>query len=202
MATLTLDDWRARIEAMGAGGFGRVVGKVMRANAFDAEAIAKAGVTAGGFSGLKVRTGRLRQSIAGRYKAGPAVHDIVLSAGGARAGKEVRYAAIHEYGGTVRPKNGRYLRIPMGAAVTGAGVDRFTTPLRQSGAGLFRVQKAEDGRLFLVKTVGKGKGQPWYRLVTSARIPARPYLHPTIERVKLRIGPDIVAAAVKAVGGA
>lgn len=36
------------------------------------------------------------------------------------------YARVQEYGGTITPKNSRYLTIPVGKALTAAGVPRFT----------------------------------------------------------------------------
>lgn len=39
---------------------------------------------------------------------------------------KAKYGAIQEFGGTIRPVHGRYLTIPIGDALTGNGVARFT----------------------------------------------------------------------------
>jgi len=54
---------------------------------------------------------------------------VVLSAGGRVGGAPVKYARIHEYGGTITPKRGRYLVFSLDArARTPAGVPRLQTP--------------------------------------------------------------------------
>jgi phage gpG-like protein len=155
-------------------------------------------------SRLKVRTGRLSQSIAGKIEPGSTSDAIklTLSAGGRVAGgADVKYAATHEFGATITPKNSKMLRIPIpgGPALTRAGVDRFATPLRATGAGQFAIQKS-GGKLYLINTAAKGKAaaRPWYVLRYSVKIPARPFMGPAFEAVKATI-PDVVAKSIRRV---
>lgn len=142
---------------------------------------------------LKVRSGLLRRSIQGRVDAGATDPRLTLSAGGRIGAKDVVYAAIHEFGGVVRPKNAKALRIPLpgGPALTGAGVDRYATPLRQTAGGMFRLVKF-GGRAFLSK-IGRGGGIA-YVLVMQSRIPSRPYLRPGFDRVAAEVPKRLVAA--------
>ena len=152
---------------------------------------------------LRVRTGRLSQSIAGKIEPGSSSDAVklTLSAGGrVAAGGDVKYAATHEFGATITPKNAKMLRIPFpgGPALTGAGVDRFATPLRATGAGIFAIQKTAGGKLVLVNTAAKGKsaGRPWYILKQSVKIPARPFLRPAFDEVAATI-PAVIEKAIR-----
>ena len=127
------------------------------------------------------RTGNLIGSIAASSLAETEGIGILLRAGGRTAsGERVPYAGIHEFGGTVKGRP--YLRIPLDAAKTAAGVDRFASPLRQTGAGLFRLQEIK-GTLFLFRT-DEEDGPPWYVLKRSAKIPKRPYLRPALTKAQ------------------
>ena len=152
---------------------------------------------------LRVRTGRLSQSIAGKIEPGSASDAVklTLSAGGrVAAGADVKYAATHEFGATITPKNAKMLRIPFpgGPALTGAGVDRFATPLRATGAGIFAIQKTAGGKLVLVNTAARGKAasRPWYILKQSVKIPARPFLRPAFDEVAATI-PAVIEKAIR-----
>lgn len=143
---------------------------------------------------LQIRTGRLINSITAGVTPAPgqkAAWDVNLRAGGRAKGADVPYAAIHEYGGVIRPKNGAYLRIPLGAAVTAAGVDRFATPLRATGAGLFGVVKSKGGSLLLQH---RPSGAPWYLLVPEVRMPARPFMRPAFNEVVPQIAGRVETA--------
>lgn len=149
-------------------------------------------------STLHVRSGNLRRSILGTSTAEPGrALSVSLAAGG--GDRHVRYARIQEKGGTVTPKRGKYLRIPLKAAKTAAGVDRYAGPLRQALPGLF-VLRAKSGKLFLVRAKGKGKNRGLeflYLLVASSTIPGRPYLLPSMDDVaaslRRNLGPAIRA---------
>jgi hypothetical protein len=152
---------------------------------------------------LAVRTGRLRQSIRGSVNSpGGGVIDVSLRAGGRVGNKSVPYAAAHEFGATIRPRRARMLRIPLPAALTGAGVDRFATPLRQTGAGLFYLRRSRRGSLILFHRV---TGEPWYVLKDKTRIPERPYLRPSLleagRDVPARIAKRLSAALTASAGG-
>lgn len=72
---------------------------------------------------LDARTGNLRRSIfheVGRLGDGDAFAKIGADI------KKAPYARVHELGGIIRAKNGRFLTIPLSAARTGKGVARFS----------------------------------------------------------------------------
>lgn len=63
---------------------------------------------------LKVRTGMLRASMQWRVFSNKSIASIIGIAGsGVLDGKRVKYADIHEVGGVIRPKHGKYLKIPI-----------------------------------------------------------------------------------------
>jgi len=156
---------------------------------------------------LRVRTGRLSQSIAGKIEPGTTSDAVklTLSAGGrVAAGGDVKYAATHEFGATITPKNAKMLRIPFpgGPALTGAGVDRFATPLRATAAGQFTLA-GWGNRMYLISTnraqTGRGKNArmgPWYILKQSVKIPARPFLRPAFDEVAATI-PAVIEKAIR-----
>jgi phage gpG-like protein len=77
-------------------------------------------------------------------------------------GTNVEYGPIHEFGGTIRAKNGKYLAIPIGS-LKGSPV----------GKGL-HLRKTRGNTLLLVDSAGEAQ----YVLKQSVTIPARPYLRP------------------------
>jgi len=122
-------------------------------------------------SGLHVRSGDLRRSMA----AMAVEEDSHGIRGGMVAGQGLPYAPIHEHGGTIVPKNGTYLTIPIGEALTDAGVARFgALDAEAEGYKTFVrnniIFGVKDGQLF-----------PLFILVTSVTIPARPFVGPTLD---------------------
>lgn len=107
---------------------------------------------------MKVRSGALKRSIQQEVKGTDfrTLSASVFSAQGSGA-KEVVYAPIQEYGGTVRAKNayknvpgGPYLNIPIADNLTGAGVMRESAKMVfMSGQG--RIAKAKSGRWLVFK---------------------------------------------------
>lgn len=99
------------------------------------------------------------------------------------------YMRVLAYGGTIRPKNGRYLTIPLEAARTPSGVARFSArdviadPAAHGFSGTF----FRDGVLFGSKykrktvegqsvSVEGGKVVPLFALKESVQMPQRNYL--------------------------
>lgn len=142
-------------------------------------------------SGLHVRTGALKSSI----QALPVTqteHEII---GKVVAGQKLKYAAVQEFGATIRPKKARFLAIPLRAAKTASGVARFAP--RQAEAAGYTGTFVSHGILF-----GKQGGQavPLFVLKRSVRIPARPYMRPALAVMRPKIEDGIravVAAAAK-----
>jgi len=81
-------------------------------------------------------------------------------------GTDLEYGAIHEFGGTIRPKNAKYLAIPVGSYKD--------SPRKHPG---LKLRKTRNGNLVLVSP----SGQVQYVLKSSVEIPARPYLRPAID---------------------
>ena len=171
-------DVAARLRRLGSDGLRRVVEQAMVATALKGEQAAKDTVRAV----TVTRTGNLYGSITGFVRAGSDGPEAVIRAGGrSPSGTWLGYARTIEYGsdGPIIPTRGRYLRIPLPPARTGAGVDRFGGPLRTMAPGLFRVIKAKTtGKLYLKHIPS---GELWYRLVESVTIRARPFLRPGAE---------------------
>jgi hypothetical protein len=102
---------------------------------------------------LRRRTGDLARMSRWRTEIG-------YAGGGAGNGYKVSiildstpYAVIHEDGGSIVPKTGKYLTVPMPAAMTKAGVLRKPATSWQDTT----VIKLQDKRLFIVKLRGKDK---------------------------------------------
>jgi phage gpG-like protein len=122
-----------------------------------------------------------------------------LTIGGEVRGVTVKYARIHEFGGTITPKKAQYLAIPMAAAKTGTGVSRYESPRQVPGLFVF---KSKAGNLLLARREGKkGKLKLFFVLKKSVKIPARPYLGPAVNAIKPTVKDRLMAAVLKAVAG-
>lgn len=124
-------------------------------------------------SSLGVRTGDLRRSFVFVCR-GEKLKDIE-----GRFQTRSKYAAIHEHGGVVRAKSGKFLRVPIknGPALTPAGVNRYHGSFRRSAPSdhSFYVIRSDSGNLLLMgkKKKSGAKPKPWYTLVKSVTIPKR-----------------------------
>ena len=111
-------------------------------------------------------------------------------------GNALEYAALHEYGGTITPKNGQYLAIPLGAAKTKRGVGRGGP--RDYGDDLIVIRSKRGNLLLVRRPMGKAVGiEPLFVLVKSVKIKARPSLRPAVNRVRA-VTEHLAAAAVRA----
>ena len=135
---------------------------------------------------LKENTGRLKGSLNHEEKA----DSLEVSAGG---GPEVDYAAIHNFGGVIRPKKKKFLTIPF----PGGPADK-PVPLRASD---FTDTFVAKGIIFQrKKKVKKAKNAqiiPLFILKKSVTIPARPYMfleESDVEYLKESIA-DFIAGA-------
>lgn len=81
-------------------------------------------------------------------------------------GTNLEYGAIHEFGGTIKPKNAKYLAIPVGS-YTGS-------PKKYSD---LKVKKTGRGNLVLIDASNRVQ----YVLKSSVEIPPRPYLRPALD---------------------
>lgn len=193
---------------LGSGGMRRIVRKAVEAAGLSAQAHAQQAVTGG--APLHTRSGRLRQSIGYRVEEETGGVVLHLHAGGSGGRGEVRYAATQEYGATIRPVKGKFLAIPVGPALTGAGVARVAprdlplrfVPTRRGGVLVLKTdQRSASGRL----TRQGRAGTVYFVLVREVTIPSRPYLRPALEDAARKLGPTLsehVRTAVLGRGGA
>jgi len=154
---------------------------------------------------LRVRTGYLRRSIVGSVEDDTEGLETTIHwrAGSDKGARPVRYAALQEYGGTVRPKRGRYLAWPWpgGPAETPAGVPRYHSPRDVPG---LRFVLTNHGNGLLVKDAGRGqtaRTEIWYILSRKVTIPEHRYMRdavqPTIEDFKLNLAKRLVALVAR-----
>ena len=177
---------------------------------------------------LRVRTGAGRRSIFHRVDVGAdeTVDDVVLKVG-ADLGT-ARYMRLLALGGIIRPKQGRYLTIPIGEAKTASGVPRFTArelienpqafgydstffhkSILFGVKGRFR-RRTIEGQRVQVRQGSIGTVVPLFVLRTSVTIPSRNYLmaardrlRPAVEDELRGIGQKLVQVLVteKGTGG-
>jgi hypothetical protein len=198
-----LEQFQHDLKVLGTGGVRRIVLKVVQTAGLSAQAKAQAAVTGG--NPLHTRSGRLRQSIGYRVQDQTNAVLLHLYAGGGGRG-EVKYAASHEYGATIRPVRGKFLAIPVGPALTGAGVARFSPrdlqlrfiATRSGGILVLKTeQRTAGGRL----KRGGAVGTPYFVLVREVTIPKRPYLRPALEDAAHKLGPELAQHVRTAVLG-
>lgn len=190
----------ARLQALGGSGLRNALRPVVLDAVVDLEGRAKDNITARMFQ----RSGHLRRSIAASAEdVGTDVYLHLRAGGTTSQGRSVVYARIQEEGGVIRPRNAKYLRIPLKPARTRAGSDRYATPLRITGAGQF-VCVLVNNRLFLYKVTDQGnKSQkPWY-VLTKGPITVRPryFLRDARDSVARELPGRIQEAVAMAVAG-
>lgn len=193
---MTWEELRQRVAAMGATGLQGAIADTARDARIDMEAYGKDHVLAR----FRQRNGHLRGSV-----VASSVHDgtsatITVRAGGTQAGSApLAYARAQEDGATIRPVNGRYLRIPLRAAQTAAGVDRRATPLRLTAPDEFFAWKSpRTGKLFLRR---REDGAFWYLLTEGpVTIQGRHYLRDARDRVQAE-APALFAQHIRARAG-
>lgn len=125
-----------------------------------------------GGDGLRRRTGALARSFKSVVR-GEGLRDLEAVA----FSEGVPYAAIHEFGGVIKPKKARWLTIPLDYVKTKAGVPRYTAreiianpSLGNLESTFFRVTK--KGNLVLFGATGKDI-TPLFALKKEVRIEAR-----------------------------
>lgn len=130
-------------------------------------------------SGLHVRTGRLLNSVTKKIDdSGDTITGEVGTEG-------VPYASIHEFGGTIKPKNAKALTIPLDGNRRNDGSPIITI------SEVFNTKKAFVTRngVVLLKN-GKTSVQPMFVFKKSVDIPARPYMAPALAAKKDQILKD------------
>lgn len=152
---LGVDEARERLKATGRG-IDEEQTRAVRAAAIVVENEVKRQLTN---RSLNVDTGSLRASFTSAvFVVGGEVRGVV--------GSPLKYARIHETGGTIRPKNARALTVPLSLKARRGRAQDF--------ADAFILNTA-DGRAFLVQPDGDGL-EFLYVLKDQVTIPRRPYL--------------------------
>ncbi len=128
---------------------------------------------------LKVRSGLLRNSI-GSYSFGRQNEIVGRVGSGVRSGQPVKYASILETGGIIKPVRAKMLAIPIGAALTPAGVARFTpNDIRRNSF----IKRSKNNNLLIFMKEGK-KIIPVFVLKNQVKIPAFKYLSKSLAQSK------------------
>ena len=159
---ITLQQRAAQLDALVQGGLVRHLHQEVVAASIEGESHAKKLAT----QRLRVRTGRLRASIQAEVQESANTLRLTLRAGQ----KQIPYAALQEYGGTITPKGGRFLAIPADVAQTGAGVSRYSSPRDVPGLRFVSIRGGAAG--LLVKDLGgkNTRSQIWFYLVRRVRV--------------------------------
>ncbi|MDR4483826.1 MAG: HK97 gp10 family phage protein [Nitrospirales bacterium] len=97
-----------------------------------------------------------------------------------RVGSNLVYAPIHEFGKRVKPTRSKYLTIPLDAAKTAAGVQRFSA---RKAPGPTFVKRSKKGNLIIFRNAG-GNLIPLFLLRKSVKIPKRPIWRPSLVEVR------------------
>lgn len=117
---------------------------------------------------LNSRSGMLKKSI-GYRTSGSTLGDLSISV----FSSGLAYSNLQEYGGTITPKKGKYLAIPLRPALAANGVSRRGGP-RAYPDGFFFTSK--KGNLLFGITKGKGKNAqivPLFLLKDRVTVPPR-----------------------------
>jgi phage gpG-like protein len=146
---------------------------------------------------LHRRTGNLARSMGFRIERDASgVIESQIGSGASLKTARMSYANIHETGGTIRPVRAKMLAIPIGEALTPAGVARFTPRgIERAGYDGSFVRKSRMGNLILFGKVGSGIGLrvvPLFLLKDKVNIPARKYMSRTVEQTKDQVVQDII----------
>jgi hypothetical protein len=117
---------------------------------------------------LNRRTGSLARSVVGRALR---VNGIPAMEIGIFGGPAARYAGIQEHGGVIVPKRAKALAMPVGGALTAAGVPRWASPRDYPGELRF-----VPGHRGIGVLVDANTGEVLWRLLRKVVIKPRHYL--------------------------
>lgn len=130
---------------------------------------------------LNVRTGRLRTSVGSRIDVESGELTAVIGSG-VRQGNRVKYAGIHEGGGTIVPRIKQWLTVPLDAAKTAAGAPRFSAQDVRHGRTKYTGSFIHNGIIFgVMRKSKKSSITPLFVLKQSVRIRASHYLSRTAQ---------------------
>jgi len=140
---------------------------------------------------LQVRTGSLRRDVdlADVETSGRTITGSVVM----RAGASEAYQKIQEFGGTITPKKGKALAIPLPGALTGSGVikGKYNTDNLRS-LNLTFIKNDKTGKAILAEVIQmktKSKVTPLFALVPSVTIKGAHYMEDGMTLLRLEL-PD------------
>jgi hypothetical protein len=193
METLTPEEFAERLrEAADKGGFHRSLVAEFKAAALQMEAAAKVNAK----TRMGQPTGRLAASIAGVTREKPGGVESAVGSGSDHARAPVVYARIQELGGEVRPKRGKYLAIPIGAArLPRGGAVYSTARLDPTPMAFVRSLKGQP------LLVDAATAEPRYLLRTLVRIRPKFYLRDAVETIAPQLEGSLVSLLARVLGG-
>lgn len=160
---------------------------------------------------LSARTGMLQRSwtagpvTAEQMDSGEAVRVVIdplaqkdSPGGGIKTGSSMPYAAIHEFGGDIKPVKAKALTIPIAANLTAAGVPRYATAQELKdhfGADKVFLMKREGKAPLLMAQTGAKTVKPFFVLSKGVKIPARKYVSEALKNAE----PEASAALKRAI---
>ncbi len=141
---------------------------------------------------LRRRTGKLAQSIQWRVQKTD-VGLVAFVGANVLTGRRVPYADILETGGTITAKKGKFLAVPLRAALTGAGTTKAPSP-RDFPNTFFR--RTKQGRPIIFQKNGN-RIVPLFILFKRVNIKPYKYMSTTLAQVKPMIKKIMEEAAYK-----
>lgn len=152
---------------------------------------------------LHRRSGRLGNTIAGGVDDTVTGFGFYLRGGG----DEIRYGRIQEQGGTVTPKKGKFLAIPVGPALHTSGIPKFNSPRDVGDLRFVSIHGGAAG-LLVKDFAGRGKqgtgarSEVWYRLVRKVEIKPKHFLRDGFNESLVGLDARLGAAVTAALEGA
>lgn len=136
---------------------------------------------------LNVRSGALRSGMRHRK----------LGVGRWRVSNNLPYAQAHEDGATITPKRGKYLAIPVGKALTPAGVARYKSP--RQVPDLAYIPRRGKSPLLAKKKRGGGL-DVYYVLVKQTTLRKRRWMGSAFQERKDKIDERVAQIAKRSLG--
>jgi hypothetical protein len=155
---------------------------------------------------LMVRTGTLRRYITATLTSQLSEDDTGVRTGLPKGDTEAKIARVHDEGATIRPTMHQFLRVPLQAATTSAGVDRYAglhLCMHKVDPPIFAF-RSKAGKLLLGRRIGEGKAahlEVLYALVPQVTLKARHWWTGAVKAVQMRVPNHIETVMRKIIQG-